>query len=227
MIRGLIRHLPVGPRARVAVGGRLSDAYPYAYADPYTDADAKWHSRSRLARDILCRSRQRAIATTRITFRGEFYFTAPIAATTFLFTQESTGCDLELLTNGATRVTVEDSAGTKLVNGLSANPAGSVALNAWAAFVFDVNMATQTAVVTLNGGAPVTLNFSTPGTGTFTNAREVSFLANTAGTSPLQNGARFRNLSVDFNGTLHKAISSEAALANADPWKRGGTVTDL
>lgn len=167
--------------------------------------------------------------TTRLTFRGEFRLPALPPATSpnfaVFFTQESSGCDLSVDTDGGMSITVEDATGARVINGVQVRPAGFFQINTDYQIIFDVNHATQTATVTINGTAYV-VNFSAPGTGVFQSNREVSLLAGTAGQTVLPIGTRVRNLSVDYNGTLHKSISNTASEANADSWKQGGAFTN-
>ena len=80
--------------------------------------------------------------------------------------------------------------------------------------------------VEAGGGSPTTASFGTAGTGSFQSNREVSFLASTSGGTPVPSGTKVRDLAVDYNGTLHKAISNNAATANADTWHLGGDFTN-
>ena len=167
--------------------------------------------------------------TTRITFRGEFRLPALPPSTNpnfaFLFSQESNGCDLTVNTNGAMAVTIEDSAGARVINDVLVRPNGFFQINTDYAVVFDVNHSSQLATVTING-VDYVVAFSTPGTGSFQNTRELSFLAGTAGQSLLPVGTRARNLSVDYNGVRHKTISNIGSEANADAWRQGGSFTN-
>lgn len=165
--------------------------------------------------------------TTRMTFRCNGLKVPALSTFALLFTQESNGCDFRIETNGDVRIAVEDTAGTRVYDAVLV--AGGINDNGTAThdIVFDVNHATQQVSVTING-TTTTGSFSTPGTGSFQNSREVSFLAGTAGANPLPTGTEFRDLSVDYNGTLHKAISNSAATANADAWKQGsGSFTNV
>lgn len=164
---------------------------------------------------------------SRITFRAKLYFTGDALTARNLFTQESTGCDLQLdalAGNPVTcRATVEDSTGAKMVNNTAVT--GALMLRGqWNEIEFDVDHVAAAARVTVNGTL-YTVPFTASGTGTFQLGREVSLLANTAGVSPLPAGCRVADMSVDFDGVRHKTISNDAAVANADPWFRGGSFT--
>lgn len=163
-------------------------------------------------------------STTRLTFLMDI--NAPsITSGMFLFTQSSTGCDLKVQSDGSMTATIEDSTGAKMMTNVTVAPAGSFVAAQFCEIEFDVNMATEQVTLTADGNATVTA-FTSSGTGTFQTTRNVSFLAGTTGASPVPVGTEVRNLSVNYNGTLHKAISNAAATANADPWKQGGDFTD-
>ena len=166
--------------------------------------------------------------TSRITFRAKIRMPSG-ASTSNLFTQESTGCDLQLDVSGTTgailgRGTVEDSLGAKrLFNATIITSAFGLVANTWYDLEFDVDLVAGTATATANGVSnTLTLD---PGTTTFQTTREVSFLANTAGLAPIPAGAFVADMSVDFNGVRRKTISNDAAVANADAWKRSGSFT--
>lgn len=161
-------------------------------------------------------------STTRITFRGKFYFSGVGASYLNVFTQESTGCDLQVSTNGW-RCTVEDSTGATMLASTVFSGTPTFANGTWYNVIFDVDQTAKTATLTLNG-VSYQRTWS-GGTGTFNTAREVSFLATTVGGTPLPVNTRVADLSVDFNGTLRKAISNTATTANADAWKRGTNFT--
>lgn len=163
--------------------------------------------------------------TTRITFRGDFFFVGSVPNNVLLFTQESTGCDLLIQSTGRMTSSVEDTVGAKMLSSAEVAPAGSITADTWHEIVFDVNHATEQVIITIDGGTPIVTAFTASGTGSFQIVREVSFLATTVGGSAVPSGTRVRNLSVDFNGTLHKAISNNVATANADPWKLGSDFT--
>jgi hypothetical protein len=167
--------------------------------------------------------------TSRITFRGKIKLpslpaTAGVAPR--LFTQESTGCDLWVGTTGGLFATVEDSGGVARLNGFVLAGAGTIDAGVEHDIIFDVDQAANEVRLTVDGVLTTTA-FTTSGSGTFQSNREVSFLATTAGATPVPSGTEFRDLSVEFNGTLRKAIPNNAALANADAWHRGGDFTAL
>lgn len=163
-------------------------------------------------------------STTRLTFRGKFYLPSIPASAYALFAQESTGCDLDVVSTGKLRVTVEDSAGTKVVNVVTLTSGPTLAVDTWYDIVFDVNHSTQVARVTVDG-VNYDTSFGTAGTGSFQSNREVSFLAQSVGGIACPSGTRAYDLSVDYNGTTHKTISNDAATANADSWQQGSDFT--
>lgn len=160
-------------------------------------------------------------ATTRLTWRGKFFFPAgTISDGQALFSQVSDGCDLRTFSNGF-RVIVEDGTQTAVyTSGLSVIHAGKLVADTWLDIVFDVNQATATITLTINGDT-VTIPFTTPGNGVFNTARRIGFLATQTGGLRIVTGVRSAELSVDRNGTLYKAIPNDAASANADAWKLG------
>lgn len=164
-------------------------------------------------------------STSRITFRGTFFFVGSVPNNVLLFTQESTGCDLNIQSTGRLTASVEDTTGAKMLSSVEVAPDGSITADTWHEIVFDVNHATEQAIITIDGGTPIVTAFTASGTGSFQSTREVSFLATTVGGSAVPNGTQVRDLSVDFNGTLHKAISNSASVANADAWKLGTDFT--
>ena len=161
--------------------------------------------------------------TTRITFRAKIRLPAGFTVHN-LFTQESTGCDLQIRNSqGALNATVEDGTAAKTLFDAAVGPETNRLLaNTWHDVVFEVDQAAQEVRCTVDGVTRIT-PFTSPGNGVFQVGREVSFLASTAGANPVPPGTQFAELSVDFNGVRHKTISNDAATANADPWKRGGS----
>ncbi len=155
---------------------------------------------------------------SRMTFRGLFWFPSG----TFNckpFAQLSTGCDLHVYSSGSALVTVEDGAFAKMINGVAIVPPGTIPMQQWVDFVFDVDQVARTAKLSVNG-TPYTLNFAVASNGVF-QTTDVSFLAAPGGTLPVPVNTRAANLSVEFNGAPYKIITNAAAGANADPWKLG------
>lgn len=163
--------------------------------------------------------------TTRMTFRGKFNFSS-IVNSMRPFMQASTGCDLIIATNGTITIVVEDSTGTAVLSNVVMAPAGSIAPSAWYDMILDVNHTAQTATLTLNGTV-YSVPFTIAGTGTFQSNRQISMLASVSGGNALPAGTLIADLSVELNGVLRKAISNDAATANADAWKRGGDFTSV
>lgn len=163
--------------------------------------------------------------TTRLRFTGKVYLPSLPGSAYSIFSQESNGCDLDILSSGLLRVCVEDSAGTKVVNFVTLSSGPTLAINTWHDLVFDVDHTAQTATVTVNGGTPIVTNFGTAGTGTFQSSREVSFLAQSVGGQACPSGTRAADLAVEKNGAAYKTISNNAATANADSWQQGTDFT--
>lgn len=162
--------------------------------------------------------------TTRLTYRSKFNFSSIVNGMR-PFMQSSTGCDLIVASNGAINAIVEDSTGTAVLSSVELAPAGSVVPSVWYDMVFDVDHVAQTATLTLNG-TTYQVPFTIPGTGAFQSNRQISLLASVSGGFALPAGTLVADLSVDRNGLLHKAISNDAATANADAWKLGGDFTN-
>lgn len=97
--------------------------------------------------------------------------------------------------------------------------------NVWLDIVFDVDQAAKTLALTVNG-VTETLPFEFAGNGFFNTSRRMLFLARSGGTSAIPGTARVADLSVEFNGSLRKAIPNAASSANSDPWKLGGGFTN-
>lgn len=164
-------------------------------------------------------------STSRITFRGTFTFAGSVPNLDKLFTQVSTGCDLETLSDGRLRAVVEDGTGAKMINSAVVAPSGSITADTEHSIVFDVDQVAETCTITIDGGTPVVTAFTSTSNGVFQSNRAVTFLALSGGSSSVPAGTLIKDLSVDFNGTLHKAISNDATEANADAWHQGGNFT--
>ncbi|OBV11211.1 hypothetical protein [Erythrobacter dokdonensis] len=158
--------------------------------------------------------------TSRITFRAQVWLPS-LSGAPRLFTQESTGCDLWVGSSGQLVANIEDSTGTAMIFSANVAPDGTIVAETWHEIIFDVDQVAEEVRVTVDGVLTTTA-FTAASSGTFQTSREVSFLAQTAGAFAVAAGTRVANLEVDFNGTLHKAISNDATTANADAWHRGG-----
>ncbi len=167
--------------------------------------------------------------TSRMTFRGKFFFpdAGSIGNSDRLVSQGFNNCFLDLNGGGGpVRVGLTDSAGTSLLNGSTLRLTGGIVVASWLDIVFDVNMALGRAALTING-VTETYPFLTPGNGQFATGR-FNMLARGAGTNEVNQTVRFADLSINFNGTLRKAIPNDAAAANVDAWKRGtGVFTNV
>lgn len=157
-------------------------------------------------------------ATTKIVFKGKIRFPSLPGAVIKIFTQESFGFDLGMTNAGQLQATLKDGTNTILVNGINI-PSAVLSPNIWYDLVYEGDQAAGTIKLWIDGVLR-SLNF-TPGNGVFLSNREVSFLATTAGASPVPTGTFAADLSVEFNGTLRKALSNTATTANADAWKLG------
>ncbi len=162
---------------------------------------------------------------TRVTFRGKFFWpTGTLANGQTLFAQASDGCDLTTRDNGF-RMGGEDGTQTAVRTTFPTVRAGSLTENVWLDIVFEVDQAAKTLALTVNGMTE-TLPFEFAGNGLFNTARRFLFLARSGGTSAIPNTVRVADLSVEFNGTLRKAIPNNAASANTDAWKLGGSLAN-
>ncbi|MET4131816.1 hypothetical protein ABIE62_000932 [Porphyrobacter sp. MBR-155] len=158
---------------------------------------------------------------TRVTYRGKFFWpTGTLANAQKPFAQLSLGCDLETF-NNAFRVSVEDGTQAAMFASAPDRHAGSLVENKWLDIIFDADQSAQTVTLTVNGVTEV-YPFNNASNGVFNTVRRFSFVAVNNGTNPLPAGVRMADMSVEFNGVLHKAIPNSAASANADPWKLGG-----
>lgn len=164
-------------------------------------------------------------ATTRLTWRGRFFWpSGTLTDGQKPFSQLSLGCDLETFGNGF-RVSVEDGTQAAMFNTAPVRHQGRLVANTWLDIVFDIDQVARTVTLTINGLTEV-YAFDNLGNGVFNTTRRIGFVAVTSGTNPLASGVRFSDLSVDRNGVLRKAISNDAATANIDPWRLGGTFTN-
>lgn len=159
--------------------------------------------------------------TSRITFRGKFYFPALVPNNVKPFTQTSTGCDLIMQSDGSMNATIEDGTGAKMATNLEVVPPGTLIADTWHSVEFDVNQAANEVTATVDG-TTFTTSFTATSNGVFQSNRAISFVAGTTGNTPLLTGTQLADLSVDFGGLLHKAIPNEVAAANGDTWHQGG-----
>lgn len=168
--------------------------------------------------------------TVRIVAEIDIEFPTSVPNLVKLCTQQSTGCDLEVLSDGSLRATVEDgTSGTtiKTLQNAEVAPAGTIVAGTAHSTVFDVSHARQDATVTVDGGTPIVTAFTQSGNGVFQTGRQFSFLAGTNGASVVPAGTIIRKLIVtmyDSGGAVlrTKTVPMNAVTANADPWKRGG-----
>lgn len=166
--------------------------------------------------------------TSRMTFRGKVVFpdAASIGNGDRIVSQGFANCYLDVASGGSMRISLTDSANTKLLNSSTLRFSGVVVAASWLDIIFDVNMALGQAALTVNG-VTETYPFLVPGNGQFSTAKFI-MLARGAGLNEINPGVRFADLSIDFNGTLRKAIPNDAAVANADAWKKGtGVLTNV
>jgi hypothetical protein len=160
--------------------------------------------------------------TNRITFRGKWYWpTGTLAINQKIFSILSLGGDLETHLNNDFRIAVEDGTNAAVIPGSTYAGFEGLAENQWFDIVFDIDQVAQQVTLTING-AEYVIPFAIAGNGLFQTSRPVGFFAVSNGTNPVAAGVRGADLSVEFNGVLHKAISNDPAIANADAWKVGG-----
>lgn len=162
-------------------------------------------------------------ATTKIRFVAKLKMPTWPSAIKYLFTQESTGCDLTTTSTNKWKMVAENGGGTNVLNVTS-----SVSLptaGAWVTIEYEVDQTAGTAFVK-HDGVTVWSASSIPTGGTFQTTREVSFLGTTAGGS-LWPDCEVEYLEVYYNDTLHKRIDASGGIAaiNADAWAPGGDVT--
>ena len=161
-----------------------------------------------------------------ITFAARFRVPAlPSSGTVILFAQANIGFDTELMNTGNLRFNVKDGAGVKTLSNYIL--AAGIAAGVWYDLVVAADQAAQNVIVTLNG-AVTTIPFTTSGNGVFLSNRALSFLARNSGTLQFVGDVEYARVwhSVTGTGTLpaaapYKEIKGPAAIANADPWKRG------
>ncbi len=161
-------------------------------------------------------------STTRLTFKAKIKMPTHPSAIKFLFTQESTGCDLTTLATNKWKMVAENSGGTQIMN-VSSNVTLPTA-GAWVEIEYDVDQTAGTATVKHDG--VTVLSASPTSGGTYQTNREVSFLAGTTGAS-IWPDCEVEYLEVYYNGSLHKRIDASGGIAaiNADVWQKGGDVT--
>ena len=162
--------------------------------------------------------------TSRLTFRGRFNFPT-ITNGMKPFTQSSTGCDLIILSNGSVTVTIEDGTGTAVLLNQVIAPPGTIIPDVWYDMQFDADHAAARATLTLNGTSFV-MQFAAGGNGVFQSNRAVALLGTVTGANALPVGTRLADLSLDYNGIPFKSVSNNADIANADPWRKGGLLTN-
>lgn len=159
-------------------------------------------------------------ATSRLTFSCWFKFSRSIPNNVKFFIQSSTGCDLITQSDGSLNATVEDGTGLSMLVNAEVAPSGTIQVGVGHRITFDVDHTAEEVHVTVDGVTTIT-TFTASGNGVLQSYRAVSFLAGTTGLTALPAGTQFGDLSVDYNGTLHKAISNDATTANANAWKAG------
>lgn len=160
----------------------------------------------------------------RMTFRGKFFFpTGTLATGDRLVSQGFGNCLLDTTTSSAFRISVADSLGASMLSGTVSRHVGSLVTGTWLDIVFDVNMTVNQATLSVNG-VTETYPFTATSSGALGTPKFI-LLARGAGLNEINSGVRFADLSLDFDGMLHKAIPNDATNANADPWKQGGAFT--
>lgn len=164
-----------------------------------------------------------------VTFASKFRLSS-LGST--LAAKTSNGFDIDILSNGNLRITVEDSAGTKLVS-LAVVTAGLVT-GTWYDLVVSADHGTQKMQVVLNGPLIASVAFSAAGTGVFASTRSLSALTNSSGVGQTIGDFQWLRFWKSATaggtapvGTPYKAIEASAGLAtvNADTWKLGANAT--
>lgn len=169
--------------------------------------------------------------TTRVVNTAKLNMVNPTGggAIVFLFSQQSTGCDLRAVNNGAGTLTtwsVTVKSGDNVIVLPSTNTNIETPAGVMTEVELDVDMAFDTELgkaIVLHDGVEVwsTTFAVAAGQQTFLTGRGVSFLAATNGTGIMPAGTEVERLAITRNGTLHKEILGPAATANADAWKLG------
>jgi hypothetical protein len=160
--------------------------------------------------------------TSRMTFRGKFFFpTGTVQTGDRLISQGFNSCHLDVggVNGRSFRISVNDSTGANMLAGTLSRQDNRLVVDTWLDIVFDVNMALNQATLTVNG-VTETYPFIATSNGLMA-ATRFSLLARDNTNNGLNATVRVADLSLDFNGTLRKAISNTAATANADAWKLG------
>jgi hypothetical protein len=168
--------------------------------------------------------------TSAITFSARFRFSVLPATTTMLFSQSSTGFDVELNNSGGLRITIEDGTGAKMLQNYVFN-AGMVP-NVWYNLVCSANQVTAVHRIMINGVLVNTTPFAASGNGLFQSTRALSFLARNSGTPQFEGEVEYLRVwhSATTTGaepaaTPFKQITGPASVANADSWKLGANAT--
>ncbi|MDW4550099.1 LamG-like jellyroll fold domain-containing protein [Defluviimonas sp. D31] len=168
--------------------------------------------------------------TSARTFAGRFRVPALPTTTAILFTQVSTGFDVELMNNGALRFTVEDGAGTKMRSAHTV--ATALAANVWYDLVCAADQVAAVLRVTINGALVATVPFTGSGNGVFQSTRALGFLARNNATLQFVGDVEYLRVwrSATVTGaapatTPYKQILGPASATNADAWKLGANAT--
>ena len=161
---------------------------------------------------------------TKITNQATFNVAAISAAYAYLFSQSSTGNDVQLLNNRTVRVSkVEDTAGTALVSSQFVKLGGVNYVVPSGDFTITVvtNWTAHTVNVTINGIVMDVINFTTAGDGAANPTRELLVGNVPAGTYGLPAGSTIKDASILLNDVAYKSFPNDAAAANTDGWKAG------
>lgn len=162
--------------------------------------------------------------TTSLSFSGKYNFPS-ITNGMLLIGGVSDPVVLAVLSDGSMTLTVEASNGVNVLLTEPVAPAGSITTGTEIEVLLAIDYTAETATVTINGGTPIVTAFTTAGTGFASSSRLYSLLASNTGTNALPAGTVFRDLTMHRNGALFKAISNDAATANADSWHQGTNFT--
>ncbi|WP_347311601.1 LamG-like jellyroll fold domain-containing protein [Defluviimonas sp. SAOS-178_SWC] len=161
-----------------------------------------------------------------ITFAGRFRFSLPTNTTYILFSQTSTGFDVELMNTGNLRVTIEDGTGAKMLS--SSIISTALVSGVWYDIVCSADQVANVLRVAINGTLVATVPFTATGNGLFQSSRAIGFLGRNTGTLQYLGDVEYLRAwySATTTGappaaTPFKEILGPATVANADLWKLG------
>lgn len=161
---------------------------------------------------------------TSLEWQGVVTLPASRSASFYPFSLGNTNVNVEILANGNFRVSARDSTaasvlGPTFITGANIPDATPTEVSV------KVDHVAELVTVTVDGDE-YTQAFATSGDGSFAAGGSICFLSRYAsGNAIAPAGTQVSDLEVYKNGVLFKAISNDAATANADPWKAGSDFT--